>query len=118
MLFRSVIAFFDIYYGQTDATSAWASVTLGTIYEGGVNRGDSTFGLSGGNTIAGSGGSNMQYDTAIMSASCIFTPSTITTPTIRFYYRSQNSNITSYINKPGAGGYNAGSTMTIMEITG
>jgi hypothetical protein len=113
-----VLAFFDVYFGQTDAAGAWAALTIGTIYEGGVNRGDSTFGLSGGNANLGGGGANMQYDASSLNGSCLFTPSTTTTPTVRFYYRSQNVNITSYINRLGNSGYPAASTMTIMEIAG
>lgn len=113
-----VLAVFDIFFGQTDASSAWATVTYGTIYEGGVNRGDSSYGLIAGNSIAGSGGSYMQYDASSLSGSCLFTPSTTTTPTVRFYYKSQNGYITSYINRMGNSSYPGASTMTIMEIAG
>jgi hypothetical protein len=115
-----VLVFFDVYFGQTDASGAWAQPSFGTIFEGGVNRGDATYGLAFGNAVLGGGGANMQYDASSLNGSCLFTPSTITTPTIRFFYRSNNSGITTYINRLGNSNtaYYGSSNMTIMEIAG
>lgn len=110
---------FSVTFGQTDATSAWASPTHVTIFEGGVNRGDSATGLATGNGMAGSGGSTMQYELQRISGDVLFTPSTISTPTCFLFYRSKSSSITSYINRAGSGSaeYYSSSTMTIMEVT-
>lgn len=115
-----VYCMFNVTFGQTDATSAWANPTHMTIYEGGVNRGDSSTGLGSGNANAGGGGSAMQYELVRMSGSTLFTPSTTVTPTCSLYYRTQASQITSYINRAGntSSTYNVSSTITLMEVAG
>ena len=109
---------FDVTFGQTDATSAWAQPTHMTIFQGGINRGDSLLGLATGNGIAGSGGSSMQYELQRISGSVLFTPSTNVVPTCSLFYKSNASEITSYINRAGSSSaaYNSSSTMTIMEV--
>lgn len=70
----------------------WARLFHLTVYEGGINRGDSSFGIGGGaaNLAGNQNTGATQYDTERLSGSVLFTPST-TNPTMSLYYKGHDS---------------------------
>ena len=70
----------------------WARLFHLTVYEGGINRGDSSYGIGGGaaNLAGNQNQAQVQYDAERLSGSALFTPST-TNPTMSLYYKGHDS---------------------------
>ena len=70
----------------------WASLFHLTVYEGGINRGNSSYGIGAGaaNLAGATNTTQVQYDVERLSGSVLFTPST-TNPTMSLYYKGHDS---------------------------
>ena len=82
----------------------WARLFALTVYEGGINRGDSSYGIGAGaaNLAGNQNTASTQYDVERLSGSILFTPST-TNPTMSLYYKGHDS-----VNFAIGGTYNTG----------
>jgi len=116
-----VLVCLDVMMGQMYASS-WAYLGYVTINEGGVNRGDASYGIAGSAAnLAGSaltGG--MQYDVERMGGSCLFTPST-TSPTVKLFFRCSDSTLGIKLNSnwnDSSSAYRSQLTGFMMEIAG
>jgi hypothetical protein len=101
-------------------TSGWAQPTFLTVYDTvqGANIGDSSYGIVGGNAIAGVTNQWNQYDMARLMGSKLYTP-TGTAPIYKLYLRSGYPGTSRGIGRAYSNNTNydvAGTRITIMEI--
>ena len=119
-----VLATFHCIIGQPYDNS-WARLNYVTIFDGSTNKSDSpsnpdTYGVSGNAPLGGSwvGTGYIQYDSAHISGSLLFTPSS-TNPTIKLAYRTHDS-VNLSIGRHWAGGETLAvspTRLTIQEIS-
>ncbi len=101
-------------------TGSWAQPTFLTVYDTvqGANIGHSSYGIVGGNAVAGANHSNNHYDMARLMGSKLYTP-TGTAPIYKLYLRSVSAGTSRGIGRSHANTASyqvAGTRITIMEI--